>query len=50
MSSDGQRVEDLSKTAVKRKYLLTDEDLEDVEYEMRDNPLNKSYGSYILSK
>lgn len=35
--------ETLSKAAVKRKYLLTDEDLQDLQYEMKDNPLNKSY-------
>ena len=34
----------LSKAAVKRKYLLTDEDLEDVDHELKDNPINKSYG------
>jgi len=38
--------ETLSKAAVKRKYLLTDDDLEDLEYELKDNPINKKYRKF----
>lgn len=39
-------VQELSKTAAKRKYLLVDEDLDDLDHELKDNPLNKGYGQY----
>lgn len=32
------------KGIVKRKYLLVDNDLEGVEFELKDNFVNKSYG------
>ena len=34
----------VSKGVAKRKYLLLDEDLEDLKYQLKDNPVNKSYG------
>lgn len=34
----------VSKGIAKRKYLLVDNDLEGVEFELKDNPVNKSYG------
>ena len=38
------REQELSKTAAKRKYLLVDEDLEDLDHKIKDNPMNKGYG------
>lgn len=35
---------DISKTAAKRKFLLTDEDLEVVPFKLKPNPMNKGYG------
>ena len=34
----------VSKGIAKRKYLLVDNDLEGLEFELKDNPINKSYG------
>ena len=34
----------VSKGVAKRKYLLLDDELERLEFELRDNPVNKSYG------
>ena len=42
MSSEGEQ-SDISKTAAKRKYFLTDSDLETVPFKMKPNPLNKKY-------
>ena len=39
--------ESISKGVVKRKYLLTDEELEDIHFELVDNPLNKGYGEQM---
>lgn len=36
--------QELSKASAKRKYLLVDEDLDDLDHELRDNPMNKGYG------
>ena len=36
----------LSKGVAKRKYLLQDNDLEGVRFELKDNPVNRSYGTY----
>jgi hypothetical protein len=36
---------ELNKSSAKRKFLLLDEDLEDLDHELKDNPLNKAYGS-----
>ena len=44
MSSE-EKQSDISKTAAKRKYLLTDLDLEEVPFKMKPNPLNKNYGN-----
>ena len=34
----------VSKGLAKRKYLLVDNDLEGLEFTLKDNPVNKSYG------
>ena len=34
----------VSKGVAKRKYILQDDDFEGLEYELKDNPVNKSYG------
>ena len=36
--------ETVSKGVAKRKYLLLDDDLEGIEFELKDNPVNKGYG------
>ena len=35
---------EISKTAAKRKFLLTDEDLAVVPFKLKPNPMNKGYG------
>lgn len=42
--SNPDKDEVVSKGIAKRKYLLVDNDLEGVEFELKDNPVNKSYG------
>ena len=42
--SNPDKEEAVSKGIAKRKYLLVDNDLEGLEFELKDNPLNKSYG------
>lgn len=34
----------VSKGVAKRKYLLVENDLEGLEFTLKDNPVNKSYG------
>lgn len=36
----------VSKALAKRKYILQEEDLEGLEFELKDNPVNKNYGAY----
>ena len=36
--------ETVSKGVAKRKYLLLDDDLDGIEFELKDNPVNKGYG------
>ena len=43
-SNNTVQIETVSKGVAKRKYLLLDEDLEDLKYQLKDNPVNKSYG------
>lgn len=43
-SNNTVQIETVSKRVAKRKYLLLDEDLEDLKYQLKDNPVNKSYG------
>ena len=42
--SNPDKEEVVSKGIAKRKYLLVDNDLEGLEFDLKDNPLNKSYG------
>lgn len=42
--SNTDQEEVVSKGIAKRKYLLIDDDLEGLEFELKDNPVNKSYG------
>lgn len=42
--SNAEKEEVVAKGIAKRKYLLVDNDLEGLEFELRDNPVNKSYG------
>ena len=39
---------EISKTAAKRKFLLTDEDLAVVPFKLKPNPMNKGYGRFYL--
>ena len=39
-----EKQETVSKGVAKRKYLLLDDDLEGIEFELKDNPVNKGYG------
>lgn len=39
----------VSKASAKRKYILQEEDLEGLEFELKDNPVNKNYGAYWFS-
>jgi len=41
---DKFKEEVVSKGIAKRKYLLVDNELEGLEFELKENPLNKSYG------
>lgn len=34
----------VSKGVAKRKYMLLDDDLKGLEFELKDNPVNKGYG------
>lgn len=43
-SENTNKQETLSKGVAKRKYLLLDGDLDGLEFETKDNPVNKSYG------
>ena len=43
-SNNKVQIETVSKGVAKRKYLLLDEDLEELKYQLKDNPVNKSYG------
>lgn len=43
-SNNTVQIETVSKGVAKRKYLLLDEDLEDLKYQLKDNPVKKSYG------
>ena len=43
-SNNTVQIETVSKGVAKRKYLQLDEDLEDLKYQLKDNPVNKSYG------
>lgn len=43
-SENTNKQETLSKGVAKRKYLLLDGDLDRLEFETKDNPVNKSYG------
>ena len=45
-SENTNKHETLSKGVAKRTYLLLDGDLEGLEFEIKDNPVNKSYGWY----
>lgn len=42
--SNRDKEEVVSKGIAKRKYLLVDNELEGLEFELKENPLNKSYG------
>ena len=42
--SKPDKEEVVSKGIAKRKYLLVDNELEGLEFELKENPLNKSYG------
>lgn len=42
--SNPDKEEVVSKGIAKRKYLLVDNELEGLEFELKENPLNKSYG------
>jgi len=44
MADFSNKGEVVSKGIAKRKYLLVDNDLEGLEFELKDNPVNKSYG------
>lgn len=39
----------VSKGLAKRKYILQEEDLQGLEFELKDNPVNKNYGAYLFS-
>ena len=42
--SNTDKEEVVSKGIAKRKYLLIDDDLEGLDFTLKDNPVNKSYG------
>ncbi|XP_031568937.1 uncharacterized protein LOC116303521 [Actinia tenebrosa] len=42
--------QELSKASAKRKYLLVDADLEDLDHELKDNPLSKAYAPMKVFK
>lgn len=42
--NDTGRDKVVPKGLAKRKYLLVDNDLEGLEFTLKDNPVNKSYG------
>lgn len=44
--NDTGRDKVVSKGLAKRKYLLVDNDLEGLEFTLKDNPVNKSYGEH----
>ena len=47
-SNDTAREKVVSKGLAKRKYLLEDKDLEGLEFKLKDNPVNKSYGKHVV--